>query len=125
MFASLSGATGTQLPEKFADIKRQLVAANRESLAASWTRLLGRLAEENCTVKKDGPGVIPQIDFSDLSNPSSRFADEVKKRGVVVIRGVVPEEEARAYKAEIEDYVKTNPWTKGKTQCCWIRNANR
>jgi hypothetical protein len=31
-----------------------------------------------------------------------------------VIRGVIPEQEARAYKFEIEEYVKKNPQTKGE-----------
>jgi hypothetical protein len=39
--------------------------------------------------------------------------EEIRKRGVVVVKGVVPEVEARAYKGEVEEYVRKNPWTKG------------
>jgi len=64
-------------------------------------------------VKQKGPAIIPSIQFQDLQNPSKEFIADIKKRGVAVIRGVVPENEARAHKNEVEEYVKLNPWTKG------------
>jgi hypothetical protein len=33
---------------------------------------------------------------------------------VAVIRGVIPEDEARSYKFEIEEYARQNPQTRGK-----------
>ena len=57
--------------------------------------------------------MVPQIDFKDIGRPSEDFMREVKKRGVAVVKGVVPTDEARGYKGEVEEYVKTNPWTKG------------
>lgn len=114
VFVSLSGAKPEPLPERFAHIKRQLIRGNEERLSASWQRLLEQLAIENEIVKQRGPGIIPQIEFSDLGNASKDFVAEIKKRGVAVIKGVIPEEEARGYKTEVEEYVKLNPWTKGK-----------
>jgi hypothetical protein len=113
VFVSLSGVTPEPLPQRFADIKRQLIQGNEGAVAASWKRLLEQLTVENETVKQRGPDIIPQIQFKDLQNSSQNFVSEIKKRGVAVIRGVVPEDEARGYKNEVEDYVKLNPWTKG------------
>jgi effector-binding domain-containing protein len=90
-----------------------LIQGNEGAVAASWKRLLEQLAVENETVKQRGPDIIPQIQFKDLQNPSQEFIADIKKRGVAVIRGVVPENEARGYKNEVEEYVKLNPWTKG------------
>jgi hypothetical protein len=113
VFVSLSGVTPDPLPQRFADIKRQLIRGNESAVTASWKRLLEQLAVENQIVKQKGPDIIPSIQFRDLQNPSQDFISDIKKRGVAVIRGVVPEEEARGYKNKVEEYVKLNPWTKG------------
>jgi hypothetical protein len=114
VFVSLSGASTTPLPERFANIKRKLISGNEDRVCASWHRLLDRLAIENEIVSRQGPAVIPQIDFRDLTKPPNEFIKEVRKRGVAVVKGVVPEDEARAYKTGVEEYVKANPGTKGK-----------
>jgi hypothetical protein len=113
VFVSLSGVTPEPLPQRFADIKHQLIQGNESAVTASWKRLLEQLAVENEIVKQRGPDIIPQIKFKDLQNPSEDFISEIKKRGVAVVRDVIPEDEARGYKNEVEDYVKLNPWTKG------------
>ncbi|MCJ1394932.1 hypothetical protein MMC18_007813 [Xylographa bjoerkii] len=113
VFVSLSGAAPTQLPDRFADIKQQLISGHEDAVRASWQRLLERLVIENAEIAQKGPAVVPQIDFSNLDNPSQEFLREVKKRGVAVVRSVVPQSEARGYKAEVEKYIKANPWTKG------------
>ena len=121
VFVSLSGVTPEPLPQRFADIKRQLIQGNEGAVATSWKRLLEQLAVENETVKQRGPDIIPQIQFKDLQNPSQEFIADIKKRGVAVIRGVVPENEARGYKNEVEEYVKLNPWTKGTFLSTFLR----
>ncbi|MCJ1404806.1 hypothetical protein MMC11_008032 [Xylographa trunciseda] len=112
VFVSLSGAAPAQLPDRFANIKRQLISGHEDAVRASWQRLLARLVVENAEIAQQGPAVVPQIDFSNLDNPSPDFLREVKKRGVAVVKGVVPESEARDYKTEVDEYIKTNPETK-------------
>lgn len=115
VFVSLSGdGAGTQLPPRFATMKKALLQCSREQMTASWTTLLERLREENHLVKERGPAIVPSIDFTDIDRPSATFQDELKKRGVAVVRGVVPQTEARGYKTEVEEYIKLNPWTKGQ-----------
>jgi hypothetical protein len=116
VFVSLSGATPTPLPDRFAKIKSDLIKGHEEQVLSSWKRLLSELEVENKIIAQNGPDIVPQIDFKDLNNPQDSFKSEVKKRGVGVIRGVVPHDEARGYKTMVEDYVKLNPWTKAFPQ---------
>ena len=114
VFVSLSGSPTAPLPARFADMKRDLIRGKEDRLVRSWQRLLSRLISENETVAQLGPKSIPQVEFKDLNNVSEDFITEVKKRGVAVIRGVIPQDEARGYKEEIEAYIRANPWTKGE-----------
>jgi len=112
-FTSLSGAQREPLPDRYRQLKLNLLQGREDKIVQSWKKLLRELKRENEIVAKKGPGVIPQIDFKDLEKSSDGLREEVKKRGVVVVRGVIPEGEARAYKAEVEEYVAKNPSTRG------------
>jgi hypothetical protein len=75
---------------------------------------LKKLAVENPKVKKLGPAIIPSVEFKDLDKGvNEELLRDIKKTGVVVVRGVVPEKEARGYKDEVEEYVRKNPSTRG------------
>jgi len=75
--------------------------------------LLRELRKENDVVAKKGPSVIPQVDYNEFEQSAGSLKEEIRKRGVVVIKGVVPQDEARAWKGEIEEYVRKNPSTRG------------
>lgn len=113
VFVSLSGGNAPQLSERFASIKRQLIAGNADRVRHSWDRLLSKLHQANDQVRREGPSIVPSIEYSDIHRAPIETVEAIKDRGVAVIRGVVPENEARAYKEEVERYVKLNPWTKG------------
>ncbi|KAI1821174.1 DUF1479 domain protein [Xylaria intraflava] len=115
-FASLSGEDQPPLPNRFLDLKRSLVAGHEDQVIASWRRLLANLQVENSALAKQGSNVIPSLEFASLEEDLARLGPEVKKRGVAVIRGVIPEKEARAYKPEIEEYVRQNPSTRAFPQ---------
>lgn len=114
-FVSLSGVEQAPLPDRFRQLKLELVRGREKEIAASWTRLLRTLRRENEVIAQKGPAVIPQVEFSDLNyGLDNKVKEEIKKRGVVVVHGVIPEGEAREYKARVEEYVKQNPHTRGK-----------
>ncbi|KAI1437365.1 DUF1479 domain protein [Xylaria sp. CBS 124048] len=115
-FVSLSGKTQPPLPVRFLDLKRSLVAGHEDRVIASWRRLLAELEEENGIIAKHGSNVIPCLEYSNLDEDVARLRSEVQKTGVAVVRGVIPEEEARAYKFEIEEYVGRNPSTRAFPQ---------
>ncbi|OAA70781.1 DUF1479 domain protein [Akanthomyces lecanii RCEF 1005] len=111
-FVSLSGAKRDPLPDRFRQLKCDLVRGRGKQITESWNRLLRDLRRENEIIAQKGSNVVPQIEFANLESGVRGLKDEIKKRGAVVVRGVVPEAEARAYKEEVEDYVKKNPWTR-------------
>ncbi|EEU39299.1 uncharacterized protein NECHADRAFT_94732 [Fusarium vanettenii 77-13-4] len=111
VFRSLSGGDDEPLPPRFAEVKRSL-AQNKDALHASWSRLLTQLREETEIVKAEGSACIPEIQFTGLDNPSAEFASEIRKRGIAVVRQVIPEKEARAYKEDVEAYIAANPSTR-------------
>ncbi|KAI0429166.1 hypothetical protein F5Y09DRAFT_332070 [Xylaria sp. FL1042] len=115
-FVSLSGGKRPPLPERFLDLKKSLVAGHEDRVVASWQRLLTQLKQENSILAKEGSKVIPSLEFANIDEDLTRLHSEIKKRGVAVIRGVIPENEARAYKNEIEEYVRQNPSTKAFPQ---------
>lgn len=115
VFPSLSGAASDPLPPRFATIKSQLISGHEERLRASWEELLSTLKQETEVIKSLGLAVIPELDFRDLENVEKRttFRDNLRKRGVAVIRNVVSSEEALGWKELLKRYIKTNPSTKG------------
>lgn len=114
-FVSLSGAKRDPLPDRFRQLKCDLVRGREARIVDSWTRLLRRLRTENDLIADKGSDVIPQVEFADLEGGCRKLQGEIKKRGALVVRGVIPEAEARAYKEEVEDYVRKNPHTRGKS----------
>jgi hypothetical protein len=112
-FVSLSGAKRDPLPDRFRQLKCDLVHGRETAITESWVRLLRDLRKENEIIASKGSDVIPQVDFKNLEGGIADMKGEITKRGAVVVRDVVPEAEARAFKEEIEEYVKKNPWTRG------------
>ena len=112
-FASMSGREHRMLPERFRDLKLALVAGHEAEVQEGWQRLLNELKKENDLVAIQGSRTIPEIEFSNLDSDLVRLADDIKTRGAAIIKGVIPEAEARSYKTEIEEYVRKNPTTKG------------
>ncbi|KAK4653572.1 hypothetical protein QC762_508080 [Podospora pseudocomata] len=112
-FASMSGKAPEPLPDRYRQLKLRLVQGHEEAVIASWKRLLSVLQRENEVIAQRGPSIVPEIRFSHLEEDLAASKPELKKRGVAVIKGVIPEDEARAYKYEIEEYVRQNPHTKG------------
>ncbi|KAJ9628798.1 hypothetical protein H2203_002701 [Taxawa tesnikishii (nom. ined.)] len=111
-FASLSGLTFEPLEPRFAQLKDHLIAGHEDAIRESWKRLLASLREEIPTITALGPKVVPEIDFKDIEKPSPEFVDEHKKRGVAVVRNVIPEREVLSMKQDLLEYIKANPQTK-------------
>ncbi|KAL1961076.1 hypothetical protein VTO42DRAFT_4964 [Malbranchea cinnamomea] len=116
VFVSLSGGKASELPSRFTDVKKRLIQGREDEVKRSWDRLLDRLKEEIEVIKSKGSDIIPIIEYKDIRSAPKSFGEELRKRGVAVIRGVVPEKEARSYKEEIEEYVRKNPGTKAFPQ---------
>lgn len=104
------------LPDKFKALKKDLLRhSGEEQLQDSWTRLIESFDEEIELIRTNGPDIIPQIEFAKISENNfqfpSKFADEIRKRGCVVVRNVVDPSEALKYKSDVQQYINNH---KGK-----------
>lgn len=113
-FASLAGQKEEPLPDRYRQLKLSLVAGREREIQDSWERLLVALRAETEVIARRGSQIIPEVQFSRLAFDLPGLKGEIHKRGAAVIRGVIPKAEARAYKDEIEEYVRKNPSTRGR-----------
>lgn len=114
-FLSLSASDPIPLTERFAKIKRNLIAGNEKAVADSFYRLLSQLRKEADRIAAAGPDIIPIIDYFDIHDPTkvAAFRDALQKRGVAIVRKVVPQNVALSWKEETQEYLRHNPPTKG------------
>ncbi|CAK9782520.1 DUF1479-domain-containing protein [Cutaneotrichosporon oleaginosum] len=105
VFAQFSGGT---LPPHFARLKRELVPPGREeAVIASWHRLLARLHDVTAEIEAKGSDLIPEVQFAELDDIAPEVEDEVRARGMVVVRGVTDTDLG----AQLRSYVRSNPVT--------------
>lgn len=105
---SFYGEQPVPLPSRFGQLKRRLVAGHEPALEASWARLLAALRDEIAHIESRGTGLIPSIDFGDVGRPGqvAPFRESVRRYGIGVVRGVVPEADAQAWVAETKRYLE-------------------
>ncbi|RWA06094.1 hypothetical protein EKO27_g9023, partial [Xylaria grammica] len=103
------------LSSRFAKLKRNMIACREKDVAESFYRLLRALRKEADDIAARGSDVIPTIDYFDIhdSAKASAFRKALRRRGVAVIRRVVPTTVAQAWKEETLDYIADNPQTRG------------
>lgn len=103
------------MPPRFADVKSRLINGHEDAIRESWVRLLADLQKETETIRAAGSSIIPELAFSDLKNLEKRakFKDQLHKRGVAVIKGVVSKKEALEWKKSLKKYIQSNPSIRG------------
>ena len=117
VFPSLKpGEEPPPLPQRFAALKRHLIQGYEDQLSESWFRLLAELRQDIESIKELGSKIIPEISYKDLYDIGKRtkFRDQLHKRGVAVVRGVVSEREASGWGELLQRYIRDNPSTKGR-----------
>ncbi|KAK9462053.1 uncharacterized protein V1516DRAFT_711491 [Lipomyces oligophaga] len=92
------------LSERLEDLQRNLVAGREYQIADGWHRLLKSLELELAEIRDRGSAVIPIADFNlDIEQDtisggnlfsSQDLASQIRKRGIVVIKNVIPPDEA-------------------------------
>ncbi|ETW82782.1 hypothetical protein HETIRDRAFT_315342 [Heterobasidion irregulare TC 32-1] len=104
------------MPLRFVDLKREIAASypNFEARATrAWGEIVEHLHESTKDIIDSGSDVVPQVRFEDLGKLTPQEIDNIKKRGCVVIRDVVDDAEALAWKTSLEEFVKANPSAPG------------
>ncbi|KAK4055478.1 hypothetical protein OIV83_000024 [Microbotryomycetes sp. JL201] len=123
VFASLGGAS-PPLPDRFGQLKTSLVKdeLHASKLIESWRDVLKSLEHELKEVEKRGSEVVPIVEFPKDESQTDKglraWTDDktikqIRKRGAVVIRGVVEKNKALEWKERIREYVRQNPSVKG------------
>lgn len=65
--------------------------------------------------------VVPQIDFADIDNLTQEQIQLIKRRGSVVIRNIVPDDEVLQWKQNLREYIAANPSVDGKPSPFFMR----
>ncbi|UJR08036.1 hypothetical protein I4U23_012313 [Adineta vaga] len=117
VFASLSGDDMNKpLEPRFAQLKKQIVQDHEEQVRDSWFRLLVALKREIAVIRNSKQSIIPEVNFNDIHNLSENIRNDIRTRGVMVVRGVLSEAFALKLKADVKNYIKQNPHTKAFPQ---------
>jgi hypothetical protein len=106
------------LEEKYSKLKQSIVKPEHKiRLIESYQRLKTALEEEANRIESIGPRAIPEIDFSEIEENNGRLpdglADIVRQTGCIIIRGVVPEEQAVKWEKELKEYTKKHSGVSG------------
>lgn len=101
------------LPDEFKYIKKEIVQrCDEKKLQAAWVRLTEDFEKEISLIKEMGPAIVPQVEYSTIVENNVEFpssvADEIRKRGCVVIRNVVDRSEALKYKEMVQQYINNH-----------------
>jgi hypothetical protein len=106
-FASLSGKRFAALTPEYAALKGRLIRGHEGAVRESREWLLQSLREEVPSILELGSKVILEID-----DAPGQFSRELRKRGVAVVRNVVPEHEVLQWKDDPREYIHQNPHTR-------------
>ncbi|KAF8467846.1 hypothetical protein BDZ91DRAFT_782497 [Kalaharituber pfeilii] len=100
----------SSLPARFAAIKSSLLACTPSQLQSSFDSLVNSLESEIAHIQEHGSSVVPTVEFSDLKSAArdATTLAEIQKRGTIVIKNVIPKDEALELKASVRDYIAKN-----------------
>ncbi|KAN0092612.1 Protein of unknown function (DUF1479) domain containing protein [Tylopilus felleus] len=97
-------------PSRFVDLKRKIVSTTTpERLTAAWNDILAELATRTAEIARAGPDFVPQVNFADLDKLTPEEVNIIRRKGSVVIRGVVDTKTASGWKTELDKFVEANP----------------
>ncbi|KAJ7312753.1 hypothetical protein DFH08DRAFT_1087540 [Mycena albidolilacea] len=105
-----------QLPPRFTVIKHAIASTNpnfEQHLTKAWNEVLAELDKVTKIIAKEGTTYIPQVSFADLNKLSKAQIADIKRKGTVVIKDVVDNDQARAWKTSLEEFVEANPHAEG------------
>ncbi|PPQ79097.1 hypothetical protein CVT25_002890 [Psilocybe cyanescens] len=105
------------LPARFIDLKVEIASAYpdfEQNATRSWVEILEEMDKVTKKIIEEGVNYIPEVDFAHLENLNREEVEKIKRRGSVVIRNVVPDEQAVKWKEELKEFVTVNPTVEGE-----------
>ncbi|KAF1999079.1 DUF1479-domain-containing protein [Amniculicola lignicola CBS 123094] len=99
------------LEQRFADLKQKLVKPeHKQKVIESYGTLCNVLKEQADFIEKNGPRMVPEIDFNEVKKNGGLLPDDfsalVRERGCVILRNVVSEEQAVQWEQDLLSYTK-------------------
>ncbi|KAK0206201.1 hypothetical protein DFS33DRAFT_1256512 [Desarmillaria ectypa] len=80
-----------------------------ERVTQAWTDILVELKKVTQKISAGGSEFIPQVQFSELQSlPADKIA-EIRRKGCLVIKDVIDDAQAIAWRKSLEDFISTNP----------------
>lgn len=80
-----------------------------ECVTQAWADILVELKKMTQEISAGGSEFIPQVQFSELQSlPADKIA-EIRRKGSLVIKDIVDDEQAIAWKKSLEDFISNNP----------------
>ncbi|KAI1811764.1 DUF1479-domain-containing protein [Poronia punctata] len=106
--SSMMDSEPIPLSSRFAKLKRNMIACRERDVAESFYRLLRELRREADEVAAAGTDVVPTIDYFDIHDvaKAAAFRKALRRRGVAIIKRVIPPAAAQAWKEETLDYME-------------------
>ncbi|KAF8131806.1 hypothetical protein EV363DRAFT_1164253 [Boletus edulis] len=103
------------LPARFSAVKKEVLrdmGVTPDKLELAWKGVLKALEPRVQEIISKGGNIIPRISYKEVKDGFSESQkDAIRKTGVVVITGGVPEEEALRWKCLMKGYIAANPVT--------------
>lgn len=120
-------------PAGLLKLKEDIVASYPDfeaNVTKAWKDIIAELAVVTETISKQGTNVctlgssfrhpysplgqyLPQLDFADLPNLTEAHKTDIKNKGCVIIRNVVDDQQAIAWRHNLQDFVAANPDVEG------------
>jgi hypothetical protein len=111
VFAHL-GASKSSLDPRFVTLKQEITPEDPHVLQAAYDRLMASFEQEKQEIQEKGSAVVPEVHIDAIKKNGGRLPDDiavlVKKRGALVVRGLVDRHVAMEYKNDIKEYIKAH-----------------
>ncbi|KAJ9142974.1 DUF1479-domain-containing protein [Pleurostoma richardsiae] len=102
-------AAGGELDDYCLNLKRKIIDQyGEETLRSSWLQVCSKLEMVTAEVAKEGTNAIPVLSFSEMEGLTEVRKMEIASRGCCVVRGVIPETEARQWFDELKIFITDN-----------------
>ncbi|KAG7439596.1 DUF1479-domain-containing protein [Guyanagaster necrorhizus] len=80
-----------------------------ERVTQAWADILDELKTATQKISAGGPEFIPQVQFSELDSLPADKIDEIRRKSCLVIKDIVDDAQAIAWKKSLEDFITANP----------------
>ncbi|KAH8831874.1 hypothetical protein DL96DRAFT_1667904 [Flagelloscypha sp. PMI_526] len=101
-----------EFPPRFAQLKQEIASSVPDfeaRVTQSWKEILQELNNVTSTIAKTGSDYIHQVNFNDLDKLSESELQTIKRKGSVLIRDIVPDEEVLKWKDTLKELSKCDP----------------